>query len=47
MQMLTFEILNQKLKENIQINNFNKDTLKTLNLYDDNNGYNSSGTLGR
>ena len=44
-QMLTFEILNQKLKENIQINNFNKDTLKTLNLYDDNNGYNNAAGL--
>ena len=44
-QMLTFEILNQKLKENIQINNFNKDTLKTLNLYDDNNGYNNEAGL--
>ncbi len=44
-QMLTFEILNQKLKENIKINNFNKDTLKTLNLYDDNNGYNNAAGL--
>lgn len=44
-QMLTFEILNQKLKENIQINNFNKDTLKTLNLYNDNNGYNNAAGL--
>ena len=44
-QMLTFEILNQKLKENIQINNFNKDTLKILNLYDDNNGYNNAAGL--
>ena len=44
-QMLTFEILNQKLKENIQINNFNKDTLKTLSLYNDNNGYNNAAGL--
>ena len=44
-QILTFEILNQKLKENIQINNFNKDTLKTLSLYDDNNGYNNAAGL--
>ena len=36
-QKLTFEVLHQKLKESIQIETFNKDTLKTLNLYDNNN----------
>ena len=31
-QKLTFEVLHQKLKESIQIETFNKDTLKILNL---------------
>ena len=44
-QKLTFEILHQKLKESIQIETFNKDTLKTLNLYDNANGYNNAAGL--
>ena len=41
-QELSFEILQHKLKEKIQIETFNKDTLKTLNLYDDVNGFNNA-----
>ena len=44
-QKLSFEILHRKLKENIQIENFNQDTLKTLNLYDDVNGFNNAARL--
>lgn len=41
-QELSFEILKQKLKDNIHIEAFNRDTLKTLNLYDDHHGYNNA-----
>ena len=44
-QALTFDILHQKLKESIQIETFNQDTLKTLNLYDNQNGYNNAAGL--
>ncbi|MDO4378176.1 MAG: ATP-binding protein [Erysipelotrichia bacterium] len=44
-QELSFEILQRKLKENIQIETFNKDTLKTLNLYDNVNGFNNAAGL--
>ena len=44
-QGLTFEILHQKLKESIQIETFNRDTLKTLNLYDNEHGYNNAAGL--
>ncbi len=44
-QELSFEILHHKLEENIQIETFNKDTLKTLNLYDNVNGYNNAAGL--
>lgn len=44
-QVLTFDILHQKLKESIQIETFNQDTLKTLNLYDSENGYNNAAGL--
>ena len=44
-QELSFEILHRKLKEIIQIENFNQDTLKTLNLYDDVNGFNNAAGL--
>ena len=44
-QKLSFEILQYKLKEKIQIETFNKDTLKTLNLYDDVNGFNNAAGL--
>ena len=44
-QVLSFEILRRKLKENIRIENFNKDTLKTLNLYNDDDGFNNAAGL--
>ena len=44
-QELSFEILHCKLKETVRIENFNKDTLKTLNLYDDVNGFNNAAGL--
>lgn len=45
-QELSFNVLQKKLKESIQIETFNKDTLKTLNLYDNVNGYsNAAGIL--
>lgn len=44
-QALTFDVLHQKLKESIQIETFNQDTLKTLNLYDNENGYNNAAGL--
>ncbi len=44
-QELSFGVLHRKLKESIQIETFNKDTLKTLNLYDNINGYNNAAGL--
>lgn len=44
-QELSFEILHRKLKESIQIETFNRDTLKTLSLYDDVNGFNNAAGL--
>ena len=44
-QELSFEVLQCKLKESIQIETFNQDTLKTLNLYDNRNGYNNAAGL--
>lgn len=44
-QALTFDVLHQKLEESIQIETFNQDTLKTLNLYDNKNGYNNAAGL--
>ena len=44
-QELSFEVLHRKLKESIQIETFNQDTLKTLNLYDTVNGYNNAAGL--
>ena len=44
-QKLSFEILHRKLKENIQIEMFNLDTLKTLNLYDNVYGFNNVAGL--
>lgn len=44
-QELTFEVLHEKLKNNIQIETFNRDTLKTLNLCDDINGYNNAAGI--
>lgn len=44
-QQLTFETLHCKLKESIQIESFNQDTLKTLNLYDNAYGFNNAAGL--
>ena len=44
-QELSFEILHRKLKETVRIENFDKDTLKTMNLYDDVNGFNNAAGL--
>ncbi|CCY12440.1 predicted transcriptional regulator containing an HTH domain and an uncharacterized domain shared with the mammalian protein Schlafen [Clostridium sp. CAG:81] len=44
-QELCFEILHRKLKETVRIENFDKDTLKTLNLYDDVNGFNNAAGI--
>ena len=44
-QDLSFEILHCKLKENIRIQTFNQDTLKTLNLYDNVNGFNNAAGI--
>lgn len=44
-QTLSFNFLHHKLKESIQIEIFNQDTLRTLNLYDNINGYNNAAGL--
>ena len=44
-QELTFDTLCQKLKECIQIETFNQDTLKTLNLYNNAIGYNNAAGI--
>lgn len=44
-QELSFEALHHKLKERIQIETFNQDTLKTLNLYDNEKGYNNAAGI--
>ena len=44
-QRLSFEFLYYKLKESIQIETFNQDILKALNLYDDVNGFNNAAGL--
>ena len=44
-QNLSFDVLQHKLKESVQIESFNKDTLKTLNLYNDQNGYNNAAGI--
>ena len=44
-QDLSFEVLHRKLKECIQIESFNMDTLKTLHLYDTINGFNNAAGL--
>ena len=44
-QELSFEILRRKLKETVRIENFDKDTLKTLNLYNDDNGFNNAAGI--
>lgn len=42
---LNFEILSEALKKRISIGTFNEDTLKTLNLYSQENGYNHAAAL--
>ncbi len=44
-QDLSFKVLEEKLKYSIQLETFNRDTLKTLNLYDTANGYNNAAGL--
>ena len=44
-QQLSFEVLHRKLQESIQIETFNQDTLKTLNLFDNTIGYNNAAGL--
>ena len=44
-QDLSFHILSKKLKDHIQLENFNQDTLKTLNLYNSNTGYNQAAGI--
>lgn len=44
-QELSFKILYRNLKKSIQIETFNQDTLKTLNLYDNVNGFNNAAGL--
>lgn len=45
LQNFNFNYLEAKLKEHIQISDFNKDTLKTLNLYDKQKGYNNAANM--
>ena len=44
-QDLSFHILSKKLKDHIQLENFNQDTLRTLNLYNSNTGYNQAAGI--
>ncbi len=44
-QELTFDTLSQRLKECIQLETFNQDTLKTLNLYNSATGYNNAAGI--
>ena len=44
-QNLEFSILKKELEEKLSLKNFSKDVLKTLNLYDDKNGYNNAAEL--
>ncbi len=44
-QTLTFRILEDKIREEIGIESPNKDILKTLNLYNEIDGYNKAGEL--
>lgn len=44
-QELEFTYLSQQLKKHIQIETFNKDILKTLNLYNEKNGYNNAANI--
>lgn len=44
-QELEFNYLTEKLKQHIQIESFNNDTLKTLNLFSEKNGYNNAANI--
>ena len=44
-QELSFKILYRNLKKSIQIETFNQDTLRILNLYDNVNGFNNAAGL--
>ncbi len=44
-QNLEFKYLKEKLKESLNIENFNMDILKTLDLYSEPNGFNIAGEL--
>ena len=44
-QDLTFDVLSRKIKEYIQLEAFNQDTLKTLNLYNSMTGYNNAAGI--
>lgn len=44
-QELTFKVLEKKLKENIHIDHFDMDLLKTLNLYSKVSGYNNAAAI--
>ena len=44
-QDLTFDILKKNLKEKINIKTFNQDTLRSLNLFNDDIGYNIAASL--
>ena len=43
--LLSFQILEEKLKTVLQIESFTKDTLKTLELYKEGSGFNKAGEL--
>lgn len=45
LQTLTFNFLGEALKQHIAIGNFNKDILKTLNLYSEERGYNNAAAI--
>lgn len=45
MQSLTFQCLADKLKQHVKIEVFHKDILKTLNLLDDEKGYNNAAAI--
>ena len=44
-QDLEFKVLKKELEEKLSLKDFSKDILKTLNLYDDKNGYNNAAEL--
>ena len=44
-QDLEFKVLKKELERKLSLKNFSKDVLKTLNLYDDKNGYNNAAEL--